>query len=69
MGGPEGTGEESRPACRVTDEVASCAIGMAAIDGKKILDQRERLTVSQANIKRRYGTNKKADFLRTVDSQ
>ena len=32
---------------------------MAAIDGKKDLDQRERLGVLWANIKRRYGGDKK----------
>jgi hypothetical protein len=42
---------------------------MAAIEGKKILDQRERLVVLWANIKRSYGSDKKPDFLGSVDSE
>jgi hypothetical protein len=39
---------------------------VTAIDGKKILDQRERLVVSWAKIKRTYGSDKKPDFLGSV---
>jgi len=35
---------------------------------KKILDERERLGVSWANIKRRYDRDKKPDFLGSNDN-
>jgi hypothetical protein len=41
---------------------------VAAIEGKKILDQRERLVVLWAKIKRTNDCDKKTDFLGSVYS-
>jgi hypothetical protein len=41
---------------------------VAAIEGKKILDQRERLVVLLAKIKRTHDCDKKTDFLGSVYS-